>query len=211
MGEPMSEASKNIAKRRTILKLRTKIKNAVTWLQGFADRLWYPPFIGLLAALDNLILIIPNDGILISSSMLTPKRWYVLALCVAIGSTIGAVGLAALIEVQGLPWLLDLYPGIDQTATWRMTDEFFHNYGLIVVFVVAVTPVLQQPAVVFASLAGISLYEIATVIFVGRLIKFLVMAYAGSHAPKLLNRMWGVKGELEEVGVDVNSKIEGPP
>jgi membrane protein YqaA with SNARE-associated domain len=198
--------SKKRSEHRLTASVRSKVRSAVLSLQTFADRYWYPPFIGLLAALDNLILIIPNDGILISSSMLTPKRWFVLALCVAVGSTIGAVGLAALIELQGLPWLVSLYPGIDQTTTWRITDEFFHSYGLIVVFVVAVTPVLQQPAVVFASLAGISLFEIGAVIFVGRFIKFLVMAYVGSHAPKLLNRMWGLKGELEDVGMEIDSK-----
>ena len=199
-------SNKKSSKKRLTAIVRSKVKGAVFSLQAFADRYWYPPFIGLLAALDNLILIIPNDGILISSSMLTPKRWFVLALCVALGSTVGAVGLAALIQLKGLSWLVALYPGIDQTTTWRMTDEFFHSYGLIVVFVVAITPVLQQPAVVFASLAGIALFEIGAVIFVGRFIKFLVMAYVGSHAPKLLQRMWGLKGELEDVGVEIKPK-----
>jgi membrane protein YqaA with SNARE-associated domain len=70
-------------------------------LQRFVDRTWYPPFIGFLAALDNIVIVIviviPNDGILISSSMLTPKRWFVLALSVAVGSSIGALVLAALV------------------------------------------------------------------------------------------------------------------
>ncbi len=186
--------------------IQSKIKHSILMLQKFADRIWYPPFIGVLAALDNLVLIIPNDGILISSSMLTPRRWFLLALCVAIGSTIGAVGLAALVELKGVPWLIELYPGIDQTTTWQMTDDFFHRYGLIVVFIVAVTPILQQPAVVFASLAQIPLIHLGAVIFVGRFIKFLIMAYVGSHAPKLLSRMWGLKGELKEVGIDLSRK-----
>lgn len=184
-------------------KLHLKIKEYVSYLQAFADRLWYPPFIGILAALDNFIIVIPNDGILISSSMLTPKRWLALAFFVAVGSTIGAVGLAAVIEFLGLPWILELFPGVDQSTTWKMTDQFFQEYGLIVVFAVAVTPILQQPAVILASLADTPLLLLASVIFSGRFIKFLIMAYIGSHAPSLLERMWGVKGELKDAGIEI--------
>jgi membrane protein YqaA with SNARE-associated domain len=172
-------------------------------LQSFADRIWYPPMIGFLAALDNILIVIPNDGILISSSMLTPRRWFFLALCVAIGSTIGATALATLIEVQGLPWILNLFPGVDQSTTWKLTEDFFQDYGLLVVFAVALTPIMQQPAVILASLANTPLLHLGAVIFVGRFIKFLIMAYVGSHAPKLLEKMWGLKGELEDAGVKI--------
>lgn len=181
---------------------REKIRKYVSLLQAFADRLWYPPFIGFLAALDNFIVVIPNDGILISSSMLTPKRWLFLSLCVAIGSTLGALALAALIELQGLPWILELFPGADQTKIWHLTDEFFQRYGLIVVFVVALTPLMQQPAVILAGLANTPLLLLVTAIFFGRLIKFLVMAYIGSHAPRMLTKLWGVRSELEDAGIE---------
>ena len=182
-------------------KIRNRIKVYVAILQSFADRLWYPPLIGLLAALDNLIIVIPNDGILVSSAMLTPKRWFFLATCVAIGSTIGALVLAALIENQGLPWILQLFPGVNQTMTWQITENFFQKYGLIVVFVVAASPLIQQPAVILAALAETPLVTLALVIFVGRFIKFLIMAYVASHAPSLLKRMWGLKDELKDAGV----------
>lgn len=182
-------------------KLPKKIQSFVRILQRYADRFWYPPLIGLLAALDNLIVVIPNDGILISSSMLTPKRWVTLAFSVAVGSTIGAIVLAALVELQGLPWILDLYPGVSETKTWVLSMEFFDRYGLFLVFAVAVTPFVQQPAVILASLANTPLVELAAVIFIGRFIKFLIMAYLGSHAPRMLNQMWGLKRELKDAGV----------
>lgn len=195
-------------------KLHERISNAIKRLQRHADRVWYPPLIGLLAALDNFLVIVPTDGILISSTMLTPKRWLGLALSIALGSTIGALALAALVELQGLPWILDLYPGIIETKSWTWTAEFFAKYGLFLVFGVAVTPLVQQPAVILAALANTSLLKLAAVIFVGRFIKYLVMAYVGSHAPRLLSKMWGVKGELEEVGIKVDeptSRGSNPP
>ena len=185
-------------------KLHERIRKAVHYLQGFADRWWYAPLIAILATLDNFIVVIPNDGILISSSMLRPKRWLIYAIFIAIGSTVGGMLLAILVEHQGLPWILDIYPGVDKSSTWEITTKFFEQYGLLLVFFVAVTPLMQQPAVILASIAHTPLYKLTAVIFAGRLIKYLVMAYLGSHAPRLLQKMWGVKGELKDAGIELD-------
>lgn len=184
-------------------RFHSKIQRYIKILQKYADRIWYPPLIGMLSALDNFLIIIPTDGILISSSMLTPRRWFTLAVSVAIGSTLGAIILAAFVETKGLEWILEIYPGINETKSWLWTEDFFDKYGMLLVFVVAITPVMQQPAVILASLAQTPLFLLAAVIFTGRFIKFLLMAYIGSHAPKLLSRMWGLKGELNDVGVNI--------
>ncbi len=178
-----------------------KTRKYVKVLQKFADRIWYPPFIGLLAAIDNVVLFIPSDGILVSSSMLTPKRWFALALNVTIGSTIGAIALAHFVEAKGLEWVLTTYPGINETKTWTLTKYFFEKHGILFVFAVAISPIIQMPAVILAGLAETPLLLLGGVIFVGRFCKYLVMSYVGTHAPKLLNKMWGIQSELNDTGV----------
>ena len=169
-------------------KLHLRIKVAIKFIQRYVDRLWYGPAIGFLAGLDSLIVIIPSDGILISSSMLTPKRWFWLALCTAFGSTLGAVVLAILVRHHGLPWILNVYPDLMQSKSWTMSLGFFEDYGLLLVFAVGMTPLMQQPAVILASLAQTPLAKLGFVMLGGRLVKYLVMAYLGSHAPRLLKR-----------------------
>lgn len=181
--------------------LHNKITLTVQRLETFADRIWYPPLIGFLAAIDHLVLIIPSDGILISSAMLTPKRWVTLASCVAVGSTVGAIVLAAVVEAHGLPWILQTYPGIDQTSWWTLSRDLFERYGLLMLFAIAATPVVQQPIVILASLANTPLFEMTVVIFTGRIAKFLFIAYLGSHAPRYLKKLWGLKGEMKDAGV----------
>lgn len=184
--------------------MSNKIQNFVKSLKKYTDRYWYTPLLSFLAALDNILIIIPTDGILISSSMFKPSKWFLFALSVSFGSTIGAIFLASLVEYQGLPWILDIYPGINETKTWSLCSHFFEQYGLILVFAVAVTPIMQQPAVILASLANTPLIQLGVAIFIGRFIKYLIMAYVGSHAPRLLERAWGIKDELKDAGITLN-------
>lgn len=185
-------------------KLHNKIRNYVQIIERYTDRIWYPPLIGFLAALDNLIVIVPTDGIAISSSMVTPKRWFTIALSISLGSTLGALVLAMLVEHQGLPWILSFYPGIAETKTWILSMRFFDSYGLLLVFVIAITPFMQQPAVILASLASTPIAKLAAVIFAGRFLKYLAMSYLASHAPRLLGKVWGLRGELKDAGVKID-------
>lgn len=188
---------------KTADKMHEKIQFYVKRLQLYTDRIWYAPFIGLLAALDNLVVVIPTDGILVSSTMLRAKRWVLFAVSISVGSTLGAMALAAVVELKGLPWILEVYPGLDETTSWIWSIQFFEKYGLLLVFFVAATPLMQHPAVILASLANTPLMKLALVILSGRLLKYLIMAYIASHAPRLLKRMWGLSGELEDAGIKI--------
>lgn len=188
----------------SLQKIKNRIRELVQILQEYADRLWYPPFIGFLAALDSLVVVIPNDGILISSCMLTPRRWFFLALSVSIGSTLGALTLATIVESHGLPWILNLFPGINESPSWLWTESLFSQYGLLLVFAIAATPLVQQPVIILAGLAQVPLLEFTGAVFIGRFLKFLFMAYLGSHAPRLLGRLWGLKSDLRDAGVKLD-------
>ncbi|MGE4132766.1 MAG: YqaA family protein [Bdellovibrionales bacterium] len=188
-------------------KVHEIVQRQVKSLQRFVDRPWYPGLVALIAFVDNFVLIIPTDGILISSSMLAPKRWLSMGVLVAIGSTLGAVVLALLVHEHGLPWILHFAPGLNQTTTWIMTDRFFDQYGLVLVFLIAISPIMNQPVVILAAMADVPVLEISAVVMVGRIIKFLVVAWVGSHAPSLLTRMWGLKGEMREAGVKLPPKV----
>jgi membrane protein YqaA with SNARE-associated domain len=185
-------------------KLKSKFKNLIQRLQYFTDRSWYSPLLGFLSFIDIFIIIIPNDGLLISSAILSPKKWLSLALYVAFGSTLGAIVLAFFVQLHGLPLILKFYPELTQSEIWIQTFKFFQEYGLIVVFLVALAPLAQQPVVILASLSHTPFYKLAAVTCLGRVIKYLFMSYISSHAPKLLNKLWGVHTELEEVGIKVD-------
>lgn len=182
-------------------KLKKLITQAIKVFQYYVDRLWYLPVLSTLAFLDNFLVVIPTDGILISSSILKPSRWFYFGVFIAVGSVLGAVTLAHIVDIYGIQIVEKLFPNIQSSSSWLRTQKFFDEYGLWLLFAVSITPFTQQPAIILAVLAGISLYQIALVAFTGRLLKFLLMAYVGSHAPHLLKKMWGLQDELKGVGL----------
>lgn len=182
-----------------------RLRRYLEFLQKHANAWWYAPVIGLLAALDSFIVVVPTDGLLVSASMLAPRRWFYTALVVTLGSTLGAWLLAALLEIHGLPFLLQLSPGLDQTSAWIWSDQFIDRWGGWALFLVALSPLMQQPAVALAALAGMPLLEIFGLVFVGRVIKYLFLSWVATHAPGLLGKLWGLQDELKEAGVEPES------
>ena len=183
-------------------KIKRFITHAVKLLQYYIDRIWYLPLLSFLAILDNFLVVIPTDGILISSSMLKPQKWFYFSMFIGIGSAIGALILAYVIQLYGIQVVEMMFPDIQNSSAWIRTQKFFDEYGLWLLFAVAATPFTQQPAIILAVLAGIPLFQIFLVSLAGRTLKFILMAYIGSHAPHLLKKIWGVRDELKEVGIE---------
>jgi membrane protein YqaA with SNARE-associated domain len=177
-------------------------------LQKYADRWWYPPLIGALAFADLFLLIIPTDGILVGAVILAPKRWVFTGLTVALGSALGSAALAYVLQLKGMPFLLDKWPGIDHTHAWIWASELMHKWGDWGVFFVALSPSPQHPAVALAALAGISLFRVFAAVFAGRAVKYLLIAWIASHSPKLLKKLWGMQYELKKL--DNKSKDHEP-
>lgn len=184
------------------------IQNWVKALQNYANRWWYTPLIALLAAADLFLIVVPTDGLLVSAAMLNPRRWLYIALMMTFGSTLGCIALAAVLQEHGLPFLLQIKPGLDQTAIWVWTNNLMDNWGQWAVFLVAASPLMQHPAVALAALAGMPLMQLFLLVLSGRALKFLFLSWVATHAPGMLGRLWGIQDDLKEVGLE--DKDKGP-
>lgn len=166
-------------------------------LQKYSDRAWYLPLLSIIIGLDLFVLIIPSDAMMISSVLLRPKRWGRICLWVSAGSAFGALALAALLQWDSA-WLMHFLPDIFQSSGWEQTDAFLDTHGgwALAVFSFSLLP--QQPAVALAALAGMPLSLIFISVFAGRLVKYGLLAYFASHAPRLLGKVWFIRKELAQ-------------
>jgi len=188
--------------------MQKKLKNWITVLQKYADRWWYAPAIGLLAAADLFLIVVPTDGLLVSAVMLSPRRWIYTAFVVTLGSALGCILLAHLIQVHGMPLLLSISPGIEQNPAWTWTNQLMDSWGTWAVFLIALSPLMQHPAVALAALAGMPLMKLFLMVFAGRVTKYLILAYLATHAPGMLGKLWGLQHELEDVGLKDKEAVE---
>lgn len=187
-----------------------RLKRWIDVVQAHAQAWWYTPAVSLLAALDAFVIVIPTDGLLVGASMAAPRRWVYAALLVTLGSTIGAVVLAAILQIHGLPFLQYLSPGVDQTEAWRWSVTLMADWGGLALFLIALSPIMQQPAVALAALAGMPLLNIFALVFAGRLIKYAFLSWIATHAPGMLTKLWGMQHELEDAGIPKTALKVGP-
>lgn len=175
------------------------MKKWIERLQKFGDRWWYAPVVGVLAFIDCFVVVIPTDGLMITATVMAPRRWIYNALITTIGSSIGAMVLAHLVDVHGHGLVLQLFPTIHETSAWIWTQKLMDRWGAVAVFLIALSPFMQHPAVIIAGLIAMPPVTLFSAVFLGRVIKYLLLSWIASHAPNLLGTIWGIQDELKEV------------
>lgn len=163
------------------------------------DNWWYGPALALMAAVDLFLIVIPTDALLVSACMLRPKKWLYFSIIVSFGSAIGVFILAAVLRTHGLPLLLYLAPNIESSHAWRWTLELMANWGPSTVFLIALSPIMQHPAIALAAFTGMSLWKISGLVLAGRAIKYIFFGWLSTHAPGVLNKYLHVDRDIKEI------------
>jgi len=155
-------------------------------LEAFIDHAWAVPGLALMAGLDLFVWVIPTEGILISSVLLRPKRWWSMTLWLTSGSAFGALLLAFVTHHLGPLVVESLFDHALSSPSWHQMEFFVGQYGAPALALIAISPFPQQPAVLIAALGGMPLLDIAAMIWLGRFPKYLLFAWLASYAPKVL-------------------------
>lgn len=181
-------------------------------LRRNADRPWFPAALGSLAGIDLFVAFIPTDGILVSSVLVRPSRWILFFFAVSLGSTAGAILLAAGAHHFGEPFVTWLAGDSWKTGGWADLQSFLDAYGFWALAIMAFGPLPQQPAVALCGLAHMPLWQVGGAVLLGRGVKYGIFAALAIHAPKLLRRLWGVRTEVQEMEKAIREEeAEHPP
>jgi membrane protein YqaA with SNARE-associated domain len=191
--------------------IHSHIERLLHVLHAYVQKRWYPPLLGLLAAVDHFVIVIPTDGLLITAILAAPRRWLAFFAWLTLGSVAGGALLAGLIQVYGTPLLEWISPGIHLTSYWQLTDGWIERFGLWVLFVVAALPVFQHPAIAITALAELPLSQMTLAMLAGRLVKYGAFSWLASHAPRLLFKFKSIRKEVHEVEVAAADVPEPQP
>jgi len=161
----------------------------------------------LLGVIDSLGIPLPAamDGLLIVVAVKEPHRAYFTALMAVLGSAGGNIGLF-LAARHGSRWLLGGEPA---GAKAQKFQQWFSRYGLLTVFIPAVTPIVPLPLKVFVISAAALRTRFSTflaVILLARVIRYYGEAYLGvqlgEDAQDFLRRnAWTMAGAVLAIAV----------
>lgn len=167
-------------------------------LKDFSDRPWYLPFICLLAFADFFVVVIPTDALIVTTSIMKPKRWLITAITVTTASALGSLALGTFGRYGGEPfvgWIMgkDFF----SSANWIRMSEWIDHYGFWGLSFIALGPLPAQPAILVCALAHMKLPEITAAVFLGRAPKYFLLSYLATHSPKWFKKVF--KKSLAEV------------
>lgn len=145
-----------------------------------------------LAFVDLFILFIPTEGMIITTSLMRPKQWWLTALVVTAACSLGAFVLAQCGAHYGAPfatWLLG--PEVFESPLWMRTDRWIQDYGYWGLWFIALGPLPQQPAILLCAIGHMAPPEIASAVFFGRAPKYLLFSFLATKGPRWFKHAFG--------------------
>ena len=161
-------------------------------LRQYADRPWYLPLVCLLAFADLFVMLIPTEGMIVTTSFVRPKGWWVTAIAVALSTTLAVLLVAWLGSHYGESfaiWLLG--EKVFESAMWIRADHWIQRYGFWGLWFISLGPIPPQPAILLCALGHMPGAEIGSAFFLARLPKYLLFSFLATRGPKFFKQAFG--------------------
>ena len=137
-----------------------------------------------LAFAGTLTATCPVTAVIVPAALLMPTRWRAITLVSAAGSAIGATVMVIVLHHLGWTAIYEHFPEMLSHPTWTRIMDWAARYGVIALFVIAISPLPQTPALVFLGVAQHAYVSVAAAMFAGKLIKYGVLAWVASRFPE---------------------------
>ncbi|GAA4868865.1 YqaA family protein [Luteimonas vadosa] len=156
-----------------------------------------PRYLALLSASESVIFPVPPDVMLAPMALAKPGSWWRFALLCTVASVLGgllgyAIGHFALDAIW--PWMVKM--GWDET--FNHIQELFVRHGFWIVFVAAFTPIPYKVFTIASGATGIALLPFVLGSFIGRGIRFFLVAGLIAWGGERLER--GLRRYIEILG-----------
>ena len=144
---------------------------------------YYPLLVTLICFASTVTFSFPFAAVLIPAILLAPKRWLSIGLLCGVASGCGAAVLVEIFRYVGSEFVLARYPELLQLEGWQWASEWLQRYGLVVMLIIAASPMPQTPALFFCALASLPTLGILIAVGIGKTIKYLFLAWATARYP----------------------------
>ena len=136
------------------------------------------------SALESIIIPIPVDPLWVAVVLAKSSQWRRIAFACTVASVIGGAGGWALGAYLGLhiQALIDSFPvALAAPSAFATVEAGFAEFGLVLVFLGAFSPLPYKVIAVSAGIGGFGLFPFLLMSFIGRGLRFGVVAAIARH------------------------------
>jgi membrane protein YqaA with SNARE-associated domain len=144
---------------------------------------YYPLVVTLICFISTVTFSFPFAAVLVPAILLAPRRWISIGLLCGIASGCAAAVLVEIFRYVGSEFVLGRYPELIQLEGWQWASEWLQRYGLIVMLMIAASPMPQTPALFFCALANLPTLGILIAVGIGKAAKYLFLGWATARYP----------------------------
>lgn len=126
----------------------------------------------------------PVTAVVVPATLLAAARWRSISGFSALGSALGATALMFAFHHLGWTQLNERFPELATNPTWIRVVGWASTYGMIALFLIAVSPLPQTPALIFLGAAHHDYPSAFLAMLLGKLIKYGAFAWTASHFPE---------------------------
>ncbi|MEI7970695.1 MAG: hypothetical protein WCJ69_17080 [Betaproteobacteria bacterium] len=152
-------------------------------LRRAADSRGFLAACAALAWLGTVTGTFPATAVVVPAALLLPRRWSAITLSAALGSAAGATMLVVAFHFLGWKILHGNYPDMATHEGWRQVIHWVETFGVIGLFVVAISPLPQTPALAFFGIARHDYALVFVAILAGKALKYGLFAWAATRFP----------------------------
>lgn len=148
-----------------------------------AGHRYYPLVVTLICFVSTVTFSFPFAAVLIPAVLISPKRWLILGLLCGVASGCGAAVLVEIFHYVGWEFVIARYPELIQLEGWQWASDWLQHYGLVVMLIIAASPMPQTPALLFCALANLPTLGILIAVGIGKTAKYLFLSWATARYP----------------------------
>uniref|UniRef100_A0A7S2TPM4 SNARE associated Golgi protein n=1 Tax=Lotharella oceanica TaxID=641309 RepID=A0A7S2TPM4_9EUKA len=168
------------------------------WLANilsYASCWWFPCLVALGSGVNMFTMVL--GGVLaamyVTAVLSRPKAWFIIAVLNAVGTVVGVAAVVYLVEQNGIDWIKERFPKVFKSDQWKWVENAVHHYGAPGVILTSAAPIILHPLIAFSMAAKMNNVVLVLCIFVGRVLKYSIMAKFALQAPHLLKYFGGQK------------------
>jgi membrane protein YqaA with SNARE-associated domain len=126
----------------------------------------------------------PVTAVVVPAALLVPPRWRQITGVTALGSALGATLLVIVFHHLGWTQLYERFPELSTHATWIKVMAWVSDYGAAALFLIAISPLPQTPALIIFGITSHDYLIIFIAMLAGKTLKYGVFAWTATRFPE---------------------------